>query len=148
MSSSGADQRYTDIKLLFEHGDPAEPLLSACYQAVTEFPTESRFWLLSSRILQKLEKPEEARKDINQALQFEPFNVDYNFQLFNVLVQQGETEMIPRRINWLFENGPQEIKIEIAGYALTAIESGLFSKLELVNAALSSIIRLKSSDQS
>jgi len=139
------DQRYSDIKILFEHGDPAEPLLNSCYQAITEFPKDSRFWLLSSRILQKLERPEQARKDINQALQFEPFNVRYNLQLFSILIQQKQTDMIPRRINWLFDHGPSEMKIEIAEYAKVAIESGLLSKLELIDTVLVQILKNESS---
>jgi hypothetical protein len=143
MSNPRAGQMYEDIELLFNHGDPKEPLLNACYNAINEFPEESKFWYLSSRILQALERPDDARKDINLALKFDTFNVQYNLQLFNILIQQKQTDMIPRRINWLFDNAPPEVKTEIAKFAEVGIESGLFSKLDLVNDALVEILKIK-----
>ncbi len=138
-----AKQMYEDIELLFNHGDPKEGLLNACYNAISEFPEESSFWYLSSRILQALDRPDDAQKDINLALKFDTFNVQYNLQLFNVLIQQKQTDMIPRRINWLFDNAPSEVKAEIAKFAEVGIESGLFSKFDLANDALVEILKIK-----
>ena len=88
-------------------------------------------------------KLDDARKDINQALQLDTLNLEYNYQFFLVLMAQGQTQDIPRRINWLFERLPQESKTELVGFIEVSLESGLFSKHELHTDVIVEILRAK-----
>jgi tetratricopeptide (TPR) repeat protein len=142
MKKSLSDERYEDLILLFDHCNPPDSLLNLCYAAYTNFE-DSRLWCLASKINQKMGKLDDARKDINQALQLDTLNLEYNYQFFLVLMEQGQTQDIARRINWLFERLPQVAKKELVGFIEVSLESGLFSKLELHTDVIVEILRAK-----
>lgn len=113
-----------------------------CLSASEQDPKQARCWYLRSKAMQGLNDHEQAKHDILVALDLEPLNLDYFFQLCMVLIQSNEGDEIAPRINRLWPHVPETDRDKFLGFVSASVDS-MFSKFELTNELLGHVLRYR-----
>lgn len=113
-----------------------------CLSASEQDPKQTRCWYLRSKAMQGLNDRKQAKHDILVALDLEPLNLDYFFQLCMVLTQSNEGHEIAPRINRLWPHVPEADRDKFLGFVSAGVDS-MFSKFDLTNELLGHIIRYR-----